>query len=127
MVEIGAMLAHRPGVLLLDEPSSGIAQRESEALGPVLRNVQQHMGCSILIIEHDMPLIASLADHIVAMEQGQVVVVGAPKEVLEHPQVIASYLGDHSVEEVAEARPNGGRTSSGRSGARATTSRAARP
>ena len=127
MVEIGAMLAHRPGVLLLDEPSSGIAQRESEALGPVLRNVQQHMGCSILIIEHDMPLIASLADHIVAMEQGQVVVVGAPKEVLEHPQVIASYLGDHSVEEVAEARPNGGRTSSGTSGARATTSRGARP
>ena len=93
MVEIGALLAHEPRVLLLDEPSSGIAQKETEALGPLLRQVQAAMECSILIIEHDMALITSLADHIVALESGQVVTVGAPDEVLAHPQVVASYLG----------------------------------
>ena len=93
MVEIAAMLAHEPTTLLLDEPSSGIAQREAEALGPVLRSVQDQMKCSILIIEHDMPLITSLADHIVALDQGAVVTVGRPDEVLNHPHVVESYLG----------------------------------
>ena len=93
MVEIGAMLALEPRVLLLDEPSSGIAQKETEALGPLLLRVQETMGCSILIIEHDMPLITSLADRIVALESGHVITVGPPAEVLAHPRVIESYLG----------------------------------
>src|SRR5205085_12632205 len=77
----------------LDEPSSGIAQKETEALGPLLRQVQATMGCSILIIEHDMPLITSLADRIVALESGAVITVGPPGDVLSHPEVVASYLG----------------------------------
>jgi branched-chain amino acid transport system ATP-binding protein len=93
MVELAAVLAHRPSVLLLDEPSSGIAQREAEALGPVLRDVQRQLGCSIMVIEHDMPLLVDLADRIVALDQGAVVVDGTANEVLEHPRVIESYLG----------------------------------
>ena len=93
MVELAAVLAHRPTVLLLDEPSSGIAQRETEALGPVLRDVQRELQCSIMVIEHDMPLLVDLADRIVALDQGMVVADGSADEVLNHPRVVESYLG----------------------------------
>jgi ABC-type branched-subunit amino acid transport system ATPase component/sugar phosphate permease len=100
MVEIATLIANEPKVLILDEPSSGIAQKETEALGPVLKEVQRFTGCSILIIEHDMPLLASLADHVVGLELGAVIAFGTPDEVLNHPQVIASYLGTASYEEI---------------------------
>jgi branched-chain amino acid transport system ATP-binding protein len=100
MVEIGTLLANDPKVIVLDEPSSGIAQKETEALGPLLRAVQRYTGCAILIIEHDMPLISSLADHIVALEQGTVVTVDVPDVVLNHPRVVESYLGNTTYEEL---------------------------
>ena len=93
MVELAAMVAHRPSVLILDEPSSGIAQKETEALGPLLKQVQSHIGCSMLIIEHDMPLISSVADRLVALDTGTVVTTGPPDEVLHHPRVVEAYLG----------------------------------
>ncbi|HEX6237097.1 MAG TPA: MFS transporter, partial [Acidimicrobiales bacterium] len=93
MVDLAVQLAARPTVLLLDEPSSGIAQRETEALGPVLRDVQRHLGCSIVIIEHDMPLITGLADRLVAFDAGRVVATGPPDRVVEDPRVVESYLG----------------------------------
>jgi branched-chain amino acid transport system ATP-binding protein len=93
IVEIAAILGHRPSVLILDEPSSGIAQKETEALGPLLKQAQAYLGCSMLIIEHDMPLITNLADHLVALDRGTVVTHGTPAEVLHHPVVVESYLG----------------------------------
>ena len=93
MVELGCLLANQANVLLLDEPSSGIAQKEAEALGPVLKAVQRHLGASILIIEHDMPLLTSIADRLVALEAGAVVAAGVPDDVLRHPRVVAAYLG----------------------------------
>jgi branched-chain amino acid transport system ATP-binding protein len=93
MVELGCLLANKATVLLLDEPSSGIAQKEAEALGPVLKAVQRHLGASILIIEHDMPLLTSIADRLVALEAGAVVATGSPDDVLRHPRVVAAYLG----------------------------------
>jgi branched-chain amino acid transport system ATP-binding protein len=93
IVEIAAILGHRPSVLILDEPSSGIAQKETEALGPLLKQAQAYLGCSMLIIEHDMPLITKLADHLVALDRGAVVTHGTPSEVLHHPYVVESYLG----------------------------------
>ncbi|HEX2850475.1 MAG TPA: MFS transporter [Acidimicrobiales bacterium] len=99
MVEIATILAHHPKVLLLDEPSSGIAQKETEALGPLLREVQKHLGCSILVIEHDMPLITGLADHLMALDRGTVVTFGVPTDVLHHPTVVEAYLGAAATDE----------------------------
>ena len=93
VVELGCLLAQDPDVLLLDEPSSGVAQKETEALGDLLRRVRAQAGCSMLVIEHDMPLLSSLCDRMVALELGAVIADGPPAEVLAHPQVIASYLG----------------------------------
>jgi branched-chain amino acid transport system ATP-binding protein len=93
IVELGCLLAHDPAVVLLDEPSAGIAQRESEELGPLLRRVQQQTGCSLVVIEHDMALLAGLCDVLVALEQGAVIAWGPPDEVLGDPQVLACYLG----------------------------------
>jgi branched-chain amino acid transport system ATP-binding protein len=66
IVDLAMSIAHDPKVLLLDEPSSGIAQRETEALGPLLVDIRRATGCAMLIIEHDMPLITGLSDQIVA-------------------------------------------------------------
>jgi ABC-type branched-subunit amino acid transport system ATPase component/MFS family permease len=93
VVDLGMVVAHDPGILLLDEPSSGIAQREAEALPPLLHRIQQETGCAVLVIEHDMPLITAVSDRLVAMELGRVIAEGPPDEVLHHPQVVAAYLG----------------------------------
>jgi ABC-type branched-subunit amino acid transport system ATPase component len=93
IVELACILAQDPAVVLLDEPSAGVAQRETEALGPLLRRVQAYTGCSMLVIEHDMPLIAAVSDEVVALELGRVIARGTPTEVLSHPRVIESYLG----------------------------------
>jgi branched-chain amino acid transport system ATP-binding protein len=93
IVDLACVLAAEPRVLLLDEPSSGIAQAEAEGLAPLLRRVRFETGCSILIIEHDMPLISAVADELVALERGQVLLRGRPEEVLNDDRVIESYLG----------------------------------
>ncbi len=93
IVELACLLASDPDVIVLDEPSGGVAQRESEALGPLLRRVQAFTGTSILVIEHDMPLLAGICDEMYALELGAVIARGTPDEVLNHPRVIESYLG----------------------------------
>jgi len=94
VVDLACVVAHHPSVVLLDEPSSGIAQRESEALGPLLLRIREALGASLLVIEHDMPLVTGVSDRMIALEQGRLLVEGTPEEVLHHPEVIASYLGD---------------------------------
>ena len=93
VTDLACVLATEPRVLLLDEPSSGIAQAEAESLGPLLQRVRRETGCSILIIEHDMPLISRVADELIALEQGRVVMRDTPEVVLNDPRVIEAYLG----------------------------------
>ncbi len=93
VVGLACLLAHRPSVILLDEPSSGIAQKEVEALVPVLLRIRDETGASLVVIEHDMPLLRSVSDRMVAMDQGAVIATGDPTEVLTAPQVVESYLG----------------------------------
>jgi branched-chain amino acid transport system ATP-binding protein len=93
IVDLACVLAAEPRVLLLDEPSSGIAQAEAESLGPLLKRVQFETGCSMLLIEHDMPLITAVSDELLALDQGTFVRRGLADEVLNDEQVIESYLG----------------------------------
>ena len=93
IVDMACVLAHQPKVLLLDEPSSGIAQREAEALGPLLLRIRDALDATILVIEHDLPLLTSVADRLVALDLGAVVTIGDPAEVVRHPTVVESYLG----------------------------------
>ena len=93
IVDLACILAQDPSVLMLDEPSGGVAQKETEALGPLLLRVRERTGCSILVIEHDMPLLSSICDELVALETGAIIAQGTPEHVLSHPAVIESYLG----------------------------------
>ena len=93
VVDLACLVAHRPSVILLDEPTSGIAQREVEALAPVIRRLRDEMGASLVIVEHDIPFVSGVSDRLLALEQGQVIVTGPPADVLAHPDVIESYLG----------------------------------
>ena len=96
IVDLACLVAHRPSVILLDEPSSGLAQREVEALTPVVRRLRDDMGSALVIIEHDIAFISGVADRLIALDQGRVIAEGVPSQVLEHPIVIESYLGTSS-------------------------------
>ncbi len=93
IVDLAMCIGHDPKVLLLDEPSSGIAQRETEALAPLLRQIQHDTGCALLVIEHDMPLITEISDRMMALVLGHPIAEGPPKDVVRNPLVVSSYLG----------------------------------
>jgi ABC-type branched-subunit amino acid transport system ATPase component len=93
IVELGTLLAVDARVLLLDEPTGGVAQREAEAFGPLIVRVQRELGAAMLVIEHDMPLIMSISDRVYCLEAGRVIAEGDPMAIRDDPQVIASYLG----------------------------------
>lgn len=97
VVDLACSMAHNPSVLLLDEPSSGIAQRETEALGPLLLGIRERTGAALIVIEHDMPLITGISDELVALETGMVIARGAPDDVVNNPRVIEGYLGGSDI------------------------------
>jgi branched-chain amino acid transport system ATP-binding protein len=97
IVDLCCQLAHEPDVMLFDEPSSGIAQREAEALGPMIRRIREATGASMVIIEHDMPLVRGIADEIMALDLGEMIVRDTPEAVLHDPRVVSSYLGTSDV------------------------------
>jgi ABC-type branched-subunit amino acid transport system ATPase component len=117
--DLAAQTAARPQVLLLDEPTAGVAQREAEAFGPLLRQLRDELDCSILVIEHDMVLLMGLCDRVYAMEAGQIIAEGTPAEIRANPLVIASYLGTNPVSVNRSSRVNGTQ------GARRTTKKTA--
>ena len=96
IVDLACVVAHRPTVILFDEPSSGIAQRETEALGPLLLRIREGLGAALVVIEHDMPLVSAVSDRLIAMDQGRVIAEGPPDAVLHDPVVVESYLGSNS-------------------------------
>ncbi|MFL6238840.1 MAG: MFS transporter [Actinomycetes bacterium] len=93
VVDLACIAASGPRLLLLDEPTAGIAQREAEAFGPLLRRLQQVTQATIVLVEHDVPLAADLCDRLVVLEAGKVVSIGPTQQVLSDPAAIEAYLG----------------------------------
>jgi ABC-type branched-subunit amino acid transport system ATPase component/ABC-type branched-subunit amino acid transport system permease subunit len=93
IVELACAVASEPSVLLLDEPTSGIAQRESEALGELLLGLREQTGAAFVVIEHDVPLVSSIADRMICMHLGEIIAQGDTTDVLTNPAVVAAYLG----------------------------------
>jgi ABC-type branched-subunit amino acid transport system ATPase component/ABC-type branched-subunit amino acid transport system permease subunit len=93
ITEIACLVALRPTLLLLDEPSSGVAQRETEALGALLEDLKAELGLTLVVIEHDIPLIMNLSDRIIAMADGEIISAGTPDHVRNDPIVVEAYLG----------------------------------
>jgi ABC-type branched-subunit amino acid transport system ATPase component len=93
VVDLASIVLAEPRLLLLDEPTAGIAQREAEAFAPLLRRIHDVTGATIVLVEHDVPLVFSLCTQVVVMETGRVVSAGTPDVVRRDPAAIAAYLG----------------------------------
>jgi ABC-type branched-subunit amino acid transport system ATPase component/ABC-type branched-subunit amino acid transport system permease subunit len=93
MVELAGQLALGARVVLLDEPTAGLSQHETEAFGPRLREIQHDLDAAVLLIEHDMPLVMSVSDRVYCLEAGLVIAEGSADAVRADALVIASYLG----------------------------------
>ena len=93
IVELACQIALESRVLLLDEPTAGVAQKDAEAFGPLIKTVQGELGATVVLIEHDLPLVMSLSDRVYCLGAGKVIAEGPPESVRRDPLVIASYLG----------------------------------
>ena len=93
MVDLASIVLSKPRLLLLDEPTAGIAQREAEAFIPLLQRLQEVTKATILLVEHDVPLVFELCSNVVVMETGKVVSIGPPDVVRSDPRALAAYLG----------------------------------
>ena len=93
VVELGRALATEPKLLLMDEPSSGLNVEETDDMAFWIQDINQDLGVTILMVEHDMSLVSRVSHRVLAMNQGEVLAVGTPQEVQAHPGVIEAYLG----------------------------------
>ena len=94
MVEIGRALCTEPKLLLLDEPSSGLNPEETEDLSFWIEDIVEDLGITVAMVEHDMNLVATVSNRVLAMADGAVIAVGAAAEIQNHPEVLRAYLGD---------------------------------
>ncbi|MBV8431895.1 MAG: ATP-binding cassette domain-containing protein [Solirubrobacterales bacterium] len=104
LVELARCLASRSGILILDEPSSGLDRSETEALAGILRRTAEERGIGILLVEHDMALVMSVCAYIYVLDFGRLLFEGDPPGVAADPTVQAAYLGFSSTGAAAEAK-----------------------
>jgi branched-chain amino acid transport system ATP-binding protein len=102
VVEMARALCMQPKLLLLDEPSSGLNVEETEDMAFWIQDITQELGITVLMVEHDMSLVSKVSDRVLAMNQGEMLAMGTPREVQNDPGVIEAYLG--SVDDVSSLR-----------------------
>ena len=93
LCDLAMALATDPEVLLLDEPSSGMGPEEAHRLGETLRFLRSSLNLTILMIEHHVPLVVDVCDHVYVLNFGRLLASGEPAEIQRHPEVVAAYLG----------------------------------
>lgn len=93
-VELSRALATEPDLILLDEPAAGLPTHEKAEMASTIRAISDGLGASVLLVEHDMPLVMGVADHVSVLDFGRLIADGTPSEVQSSPAVIAAYLGD---------------------------------
>ncbi|MFC1863754.1 ATP-binding cassette domain-containing protein, partial [Thermodesulfobacteriota bacterium] len=100
-VELGRALALEPELLLLDEPCAGMNSEEKQDMIFWIKDIQDLLGITILLIEHDMKMVMDISDHILAINFGISISEGTPEEVQIDPEVLKAYLGED--EEIGNA------------------------
>jgi ABC-type branched-subunit amino acid transport system ATPase component/ABC-type branched-subunit amino acid transport system permease subunit len=93
IVEIGCCLVTSPELVMLDEPSAGMSPAAAEDLAATLLDIRDSLGRTVLLIEHNVPLVLSTADELYVMDTGRVIADGEPAEVVTRPEVVTAYLG----------------------------------
>jgi branched-chain amino acid transport system ATP-binding protein len=94
IVELGRALTMDPELLLLDEPSSGLNLEEAEDLSFWIEDIKEDLGITILMVEHNMRLVNEVSDIVLALNFGEIIALGSPKDVMQHAGVIKAYLGE---------------------------------
>ena len=102
VVEMARALCTEPQLLLLDEPSSGLNVEETDDMAFWISDIKEELGITVLMVEHDMTLVSKVSDRVLAMNQGEVLAMGSPREVQTNPAVIEAYLG--TVDDVSSLR-----------------------
>lgn len=96
VVEMGRALAIEPTLLLLDEPASGLSVEETQDVAFWIEDIKTQMGITVLMVEHDMHLVASVSDRVLALADGKMLAMGTPHEVQNHPSVVEAYIGTNA-------------------------------
>ena len=94
ITEIARALSLEPKLLLMDEPSSGLNPEETEDLAFWIEDIKDGLGISIIMVEHDMNLLSTVSDRVLVMADGELLTIGTPDEVTNHPDVVSAYLGE---------------------------------
>jgi len=93
IAELARALCTGPKLLLLDEPSSGLNVEETDGMAFWIEDIKNLLGISVLMVEHDMKLVAAVSDRVLALNYGKPLAIGTPQEVQNHPEVVRAYLG----------------------------------
>ena len=94
MVEVARALCLKPMLLLLDEPSSGLNPEETEDLSFQIEDINEELGTTIIMVEHDMNLVSRTSTRVMALADGKLIAVGSPVDIQQHPEVLKAYLGE---------------------------------